>query len=141
MVSEGSSELSNELDLYLREKTEKIAKGNLATKFVILLWWRVNSANYPILSRIARDVLVIPVSTVASESTFRIGGRILDQYRSSLTSDMVEALILLQNWLRSSLFVDPTTDLNKLVEDNKFMDQLAEELRKSTTANQLGRST
>ena len=125
-VSEGSPELSNELDLYLMEKIEKIAKSNLGTKFDILLWWRVNSANYPILSSIARDVLAIPVSTVASESAFSTGGRILDQYRSSLTPDMVEALVLLQNWLRTSLFVDTTTDLNKLVEDNEFMDQLAE---------------
>lgn len=124
-VSEGSPELSNELDLYLMEKTEKIAKSNLGTKFDILLWWRVNSANYPILSSIARDVLAIPVSTVASESAFSTGGRILDQYRSSLTPDMVEALVLLQNWLQTSLFVDTTTDLNKLVEDNEFMDQLA----------------
>ncbi|KAH9794591.1 BED-type domain-containing protein [Citrus sinensis] len=136
-VSEGSPELSNELDLYLMEKTEKITKSNLSTKFDILLWWRVNSANYPILSSIARDVLAIPVSTVASESAFSTGGRILDQYRSSLTPDMVEALVLLQNWLRTSLFVDTTADLNKLVEDNEFMDQLAEELRKSTTADQL----
>ncbi|KAH9750902.1 BED-type domain-containing protein [Citrus sinensis] len=140
-VSEGSPELSNELDLYLMEKTEKIAKSNLGTKFDILLWWRVNSANYPILSSIARDVLAIPVSTVASESAFSTGGCILDQYRSSLTPDMVEALVLLQNWLRTSLFVDTTADLNKLVEDNEFTDQLAEELRKSTTADQLCRLT
>lgn len=140
-VSEGSPELSNKLDLYLMEKTEKIAKGNLGTKFNILLQRRVNSANYPILSHIVRDVLAILVSTIASESAFSTGGRILDQYRSSLTPDIVEALVLLQNWLRSSLFMDPTTDLNKLVEDNEFMDHFAEELRKSTTANQLGIST
>ncbi|KAH9751304.1 hypothetical protein KPL71_014240 [Citrus sinensis] len=125
-VSEGSPELSNELDLYLMEKTEKIAKSNLGTKFDILLSWRVNSANYPILSSIARDVLAIPMSTVAFESSFSTGGRILDQYRSSLTPDMVEALVLLQNWLQTSLFVDTTADINKLVEDNEFMDQLAE---------------
>ena len=66
------------------------------------------------------------MSIVASESAFSTGGRVLDQYKSSLTPNMVEALVLLQNWLRSSLFVDPTTDSNKLVEDNEFMDQLAE---------------
>ena len=39
---------------------------------------------------------------------------------------MVEVLVLLKNWLRTSLFVDTTTNLNKLIEDNEFMDQLTE---------------
>ncbi|KAH9669822.1 BED-type domain-containing protein [Citrus sinensis] len=84
------------------------------------------------------DVIVVPVSTVASESAFSTGGSILDQYRSSLTPDMVEALILTQNWLRSSLFLDATTNLNQLVQENEFMDQLSEEFRKSTTADHFG---
>ena len=86
----------------------------------------MNSANYPILSSITTDVIAIPMSNVASESAFSTGDRILDQYRSSSTPNMVEALVLLHNWLRSSLFGDPTANLNKLVEDNEFMDQLAE---------------
>ena len=62
-VSEGSSELSHELDLYLMEKTEKIAKSNLGIKFDILLWWRVNSANYAISSNIALfRCLLLPLS-------------------------------------------------------------------------------
>ncbi|KAM3303637.1 hypothetical protein P3S67_014667 [Capsicum chacoense] len=55
----------------------------------------------PIVSKIARDVLSIPVSTVASESTFSTGGRILDSYRSSFSAKMVEALICTQQWIRS----------------------------------------
>ena len=109
------------------EKTEKIAlKNNLDAKFDILLWWMVNSLNYLILANIARDVLAVLVSTVVSESAFSTGGRILDQYRSSLTLDRVEALILTQNWLQSSLFLDATTNLNQLVQENEFMDQLSE---------------
>ena len=38
------------------------------------------------LSKMARDVLAIPVSTIASELVFSIGGRILDPFRSSLSS-------------------------------------------------------
>lgn len=36
--------------------------------FNILTWWKALSERYPIVSKIARDVLAIPVSTVASES-------------------------------------------------------------------------
>ena len=32
------------------------------------------------LSKLARDVLVVPISTVASESAFSTGGRILDPF-------------------------------------------------------------
>ena len=45
---------------------------------------------------------LVPVSTVASESTFSTSGRVLDLFQSSLTPKMVEALICGQNWLRSS---------------------------------------
>uniref|UniRef100_A0A9I9ECZ2 HAT C-terminal dimerisation domain-containing protein n=1 Tax=Cucumis melo TaxID=3656 RepID=A0A9I9ECZ2_CUCME len=49
----------------------------------------------------ARDILAIPVSTVASELTFSIGGHVIDSSRCSLAPKTVEALICTQNWLNS----------------------------------------
>jgi hypothetical protein len=71
-------------------------------KFDILMWWRVNKSKFPVLAEIARDVLAIPLTSVASESAFSTGGRIIDPFRSSLAPKTVEALICCQNWLRSS---------------------------------------
>ncbi|RYR34987.1 hypothetical protein Ahy_A10g050061 isoform A [Arachis hypogaea] len=74
----------------------------------------VNFSKYPILSQIARDVLAMPVSTVASESAFSTGGRVLNNYRSSLTPKTVEALICTQNWLRASPM---TIDFEELIDE------------------------
>ena len=53
------------------------------------------------LTKLARDVLAVLVSTVASESTFSTGGRILDPFRSSLSSLMVQNLVCAQDWLQA----------------------------------------
>jgi len=47
----------------------------------------------------ARDFLAIPLSTVSSESAFSLGGRILGDHRSSLTPEMLEALVCGKDWL------------------------------------------
>ena len=49
-----------------------------------------------------RDILVILVYVVSSKSAFSIDGRILDSFRSSSSSTIVEAPICAQNWLRSN---------------------------------------
>jgi hypothetical protein len=70
--------------------------------FDILAWWKSNSVEYPTLSRISRDVLAVPASTVASESAFSTGRRIISDFRSQLTPKNVEALVCLQDWMRTS---------------------------------------
>ncbi|KAI9912316.1 hypothetical protein PsorP6_005926 [Peronosclerospora sorghi] len=50
----------------------------------------------------ARDILTIPVSSVASESAFSIGRRKLRPWRSCLKPEMVRALVCSQYWLRAA---------------------------------------
>uniref|UniRef100_A0A7N2MX95 Transposase n=1 Tax=Quercus lobata TaxID=97700 RepID=A0A7N2MX95_QUELO len=89
----------DEVAKYLMENIE----GENDKTFNILAWWKFNTNKYSILSRLARDVLAVPVSTVTSESAFSTGGRILDPFRSSLAPEMVQSLICTQNWLQSSV--------------------------------------
>ena len=64
----------------------------------------MNGARFPTLQRIARDIFSIPVSTVASESSFNTSGRVIAPHRGSLHEDTVEALMCNQNWLWTAYY-------------------------------------
>ncbi|GJR42959.1 zinc finger BED domain-containing protein RICESLEEPER 2-like protein [Tanacetum coccineum] len=99
-TGQSSSSSTSELDKYNGEFCEPFDKN---VHFDILLWWKVNSLRFPILSLMARDLLAIPISTVASESVFSTSGRVLDSFRSSLGDKTIECLVCAQDWLRISL--------------------------------------
>ena len=83
----------------------------------VLNWWKFNSNRFPILANIAREVLAILVSAVATEHVINIGRRVLHSYHSSLTPKMLEAHVCLQNWLKgapSSLFSNEDFEVLKI---------------------------
>ena len=115
---DGSTNSKTELDKYLAEDIEE-----QSSDFDILSWWKCNSARFPVLSKLARDILAIPISTVASESAFSTSGRILDDFRSSLTPMTLQALICAQDWLRRkriNIEVD-LWEITKLEEGKKML--------------------
>ncbi|KAH9703019.1 BED-type domain-containing protein [Citrus sinensis] len=117
-LEEDGVELKNEVDKYLLDDCENCFDDS----FDLLNWWKVNGGKYKVLSNIAKDILSIPISTVASESAFSTGGRILDPFRASLSPKMVESLICGQNWLCSSrIAVEEDTSS---VEDMAFYESI-----------------
>lgn len=132
----GSSSSKSELDKFLAEETEDDRPN-----FDILLWWKVNSSRFPILACLACDALAIPISTVASESAFSTSGRILDDFRTSLTPFMVEVLVCTQDWLRHGTppsiaeHIEELTKLEQeLIEEHKEKEKLQSNAKSSTTA-------
>jgi hypothetical protein len=90
--------VKSELEQYLEEPLDD---ANLEDEFDILSWWKLKSVKYPVLARLTRDILAVPISTVASESTFSTSGRTLSPARNSLNDESLEALICGQDWLRA----------------------------------------
>ena len=98
-------------------------------EFNILQWWQDHKLTYPVLSILARDVLTVPVSTVSSESAFSLGGRILEERRQSLTSDMVKTLMAVKDGELAKRRAQHTTDNVDLVSvfKNLYLDEVPEE--------------
>ncbi|KAI8555417.1 hypothetical protein RHMOL_Rhmol05G0173200 [Rhododendron molle] len=57
--------IKSELDRYLEDE-----QLPMCDDFDIMAWWKSNGLKYTVLQAIARDVLVVPVSTNASKSSF-----------------------------------------------------------------------
>ena len=62
-----------------------------------------NSSKYLLLSKVGKDVLAIPILTVASESEFSTRSRIVDPFQNSLSPLMVQNLVCAQNWLQATV--------------------------------------
>ena len=86
----------SELNLYLIETPPD---QKFFPKLDVLCYSQDRQEYYPNLCRLACDVLSIPITIVDNESTFSIGGCVLNKYRSCLLLINVQALILTQNWL------------------------------------------
>uniref|UniRef100_A0A803NCA3 Transposase n=1 Tax=Chenopodium quinoa TaxID=63459 RepID=A0A803NCA3_CHEQI len=78
-----SGYVMNELDRFLHERI-----GPEEEELDALTWWGINGHRYPVLKCMARDILAVPLSIVASESAFSTGGCTLDPFWSSLTSKL-----------------------------------------------------
>ncbi|KAF0914339.1 hypothetical protein E2562_028219 [Oryza meyeriana var. granulata] len=99
-----SQPLKSEIDQYLEE-----ALMPRIPEFDILEWWKLNTLKFPTLSKMARDVLAIPMSMVSNGSSIfsaaATGNRMLDDYRSSLRPDTVEALFCAKDWLQTTALI------------------------------------
>ncbi|KAG8380573.1 hypothetical protein BUALT_Bualt06G0029600 [Buddleja alternifolia] len=80
--------LTSELDFYLEESVLPRISA-----FDVLSWWKTNGVKYPNLQKMAKDILAIPVSTVASESSFSTGGKLVSPHRNRLHPSTLEALV------------------------------------------------
>ncbi|KAL5576006.1 hypothetical protein UlMin_017705 [Ulmus minor] len=124
----------SQLELYLDEP-----KMSRNVNFDVLTFWKSHQYRYPELAAMARDVLSIPVSTVASEAAFSVGGCVLDQYRSSLKPENVEAIICTRDWLygdKDDNEYENTRELMKITQDIMQMslkEETVEQTGKQTT--------
>ncbi|WCJ38104.1 Zinc finger BED domain-containing protein RICESLEEPER 2 [Euphorbia peplus] len=101
----------SELDVYLEEKCI-IHNNEIDPSFDASIWWKDHSMKFSILSKMACDILSIPITIVASESTFSAGGRVIKPHRASLGTDTVEMLMCGGDWIRALYSLKNTLPIN-----------------------------
>ncbi|GKE33074.1 zinc finger BED domain-containing protein RICESLEEPER 2 [Tanacetum coccineum] len=67
--------------------------------FDVLGFWKAKKNQFPILSRMAMDILSVQASSVASESAFSTSGRLLTIRRTRLTPESLEMCMCLKDHL------------------------------------------
>ena len=98
-TSSAFSELENHLETnFAAFIFNEQGGGHDFNKFDILSFWRSQSIVFLVLSRMARDILTIPVSTVASEQVFSYSGRVLDKRHVCLSDDILEVVMCVKDW-------------------------------------------
>lgn len=63
-----------------------------------LHWWKLNRQRFPILAMLARNILSVQPSSVASERAFSISGHVVSDLRSSMCDHSITDFVLLKCW-------------------------------------------
>jgi hAT family C-terminal dimerisation region len=93
--------------------------------FNIMQYWHQVKGVFPILASMACDILVVPVSTVASEYYFSVANRVLTDKKIRLGERVFEALVLLKDWY----------DTERKLQDKSWMYQIDREETDASSSN------
>ena len=101
--------------------------------FEILTWWKNHELQFPVLAKIVKDILVVTASTIASESAFSAGRRVLDEKRSSLSPDVVKICVCKKDWDQAAKRQQGKKEDNSDGEEDPWMTMNTSDSDTSTT--------
>lgn len=96
LKSDVTSDWEKEINNYLQSPRP-------GPKTDILVWWKNYSSAYPIISRMAKDILCIPATSVPIERVFSEASQVVTKNRCSLENQSMRELICINRWMNSSL--------------------------------------
>lgn len=88
---------------YEKQLDEYLEAPRANGKTNILNWWKENADLYPALSKMARDVLSVPATSVPVERVFSEGASVVTKKRCSLSDENIRMNICINSWMKSAL--------------------------------------
>ena len=85
----------NEIDNYLNTSSDLNTDP--------LLWWKEHQNEYPVLSSIAKDYLVIQATSVAAEQAFSVAGNTITSIRNRLDPETARTTLCLKSWIENEI--------------------------------------
>jgi hypothetical protein len=68
-----------------------------------LQWWIAHKAGFPVLSRLAFDLLSIPAMSSECERAFSKAGYMVTGRRNGVEADIIEATEMLRSWVKAGV--------------------------------------
>ncbi|KAF7349507.1 Dimer-Tnp-hAT domain-containing protein [Mycena sanguinolenta] len=78
-----------------------------------LKWWKENEHEFPIISKIARDFLAIPGTSVSVERLFSSARHLCHESRASLNSKTISEAMLTKMWIKEGLLKRASLDCGR----------------------------
>nr|GFA22847.1 zinc finger BED domain-containing protein RICESLEEPER 2-like [Tanacetum cinerariifolium] len=97
--SKNDLSLSSEYERYANSDFVTLFDNSAFATFDLLGFWKAKESIFPVLSRMAIDIISVQATLVASESTFSTSGRVLSIQRTRLTPASLEMRL----WLKDHL--------------------------------------
>ncbi|CAF1440028.1 unnamed protein product [Rotaria sordida] len=113
--------LANELDDYMLLETQLHETDD------VLLFWKENAKNFPVLSSIVRDIFVIPASNTSVERLFSSSKNTVTDRRTSLAAEKVNKLLFLQKNLFSLAQINEKIQMQKQEQSKRRLSTVDDE--------------
>ncbi|CAF4085749.1 unnamed protein product [Rotaria sordida] len=113
--------LANELDDYMLLETQLHETDD------VLLFWKENAKNFPVLSSIVRDIFAIPASNTSVERLFSSSKNTVTDRRTSLAAEKVNKLLFLQKNLFSLAQINEKIQMQKQEQSKRRLSTVDDE--------------
>ncbi|CAK8578866.1 unnamed protein product [Lathyrus sativus] len=120
----------SELDIYLDESNLDF---RCYEDMDVLQWWKSNNSRFPDLSIMARDLLSVPITTVASDLDFCVGLGLFNKNENRMLQIDMDPRFCIRNWMYNFFYDDGIDDetvekIMKKIEGDDNMEQASNDL-------------